>query len=132
MNTINQAPEQRYPFRMAVMIAAVALALVVAAYVWGGRLLADTRQSPSESPAAASLQLSRDASAARYAAMDAFYGATAGANLQRSSDANAARYTAMGAFYAAKAASDLQRANSASAARFAAMDAFYSAKAPAQ
>lgn len=76
-----------------------------------------------------SIQRSREASTARYAAMDTFYGTTtalsAGDNLRRSLEASAARYAAMGAFYAAMEAANVQRGVEASAARYAAMGEYY-------
>ena len=68
-----------------------------------------------------------DAAAARYAAMDAFYGATTGDNLQRSRDASAARYAAMDAFYGATTGDSLQRSRDAAATRYAAMGEYYAA-----
>jgi uncharacterized membrane protein len=74
-----------------------------------------------------SIQRAREAAAARYAAMDAFYGATTGDNLQRSREASAARYAAMGAFYAAREAANIRRGVDASVARYAAMGEYYAA-----
>ncbi len=48
-----------------------------------------------------SLQLSRGASVARWAAMGDYYTAQAQANLQRGNDASAARWAALGTYYEA-------------------------------
>jgi hypothetical protein len=100
-----------------IIIAAVGVLLVLAAYIWGNRLSASTESSATLA--------SQYANAARFAAMDAFYGAAA--NLQRSRDAEAARVSAMGASYEALSAENLQRSQAAFADRYAAMDARYGA-----
>ena len=108
----------------------VAAALVAVGLIVGILVImpkAGTLPTAVVAEAESSIQRARDAATARYAAMDAFYGAATGDNLLRSRDASAARYQAVGAFYTAKAESDLLRATEADAARYGAMDAFYGA-----
>lgn len=90
------------------------LAILILTPMAGNRWVAG---ADAESDAARSA----DAATARYAAMDAFYGATIGENAQRSAEAATARYAAMDAFYAATSGENLQRSQDASAARYEAM-----------
>ena len=106
------------------VLVAVAIAVLAA-----GAVLFAPGMFAGSMPAAVSdnLQLSRDTSAARYAATDEADAAVTADVLQLNWDINAARYAAFGEADATLTADELQLSRDACAARYAAMGTYYAA-----